>query len=106
ELAWRGLSITPDGHHTLKMLLAIGSGVGEGEFVNRAQAMSARNGRAMSNEATARVRLVPDPALDCTDVIGKVFDDANRNGLQDDGEAGIAGARLATARGPLAVTDQ
>jgi hypothetical protein len=80
--------------------------VGEGEFVNRAQAVSALTGRAMSNEATARVRIVPDPALDCTDVIGKVFDDANRNGLQDDGEPGIAGARVATARGLLAVTDQ
>jgi hypothetical protein len=106
ELEWRGLSVTANGHHTLKMLMAIGSGVGEGEFVNRAQAMSALNGRPMSNEATARVRLVPDPALDCTDVIGKVFDDANRNGLQDDGEPGIAGARVATARGLLAVTDQ
>jgi uncharacterized repeat protein (TIGR01451 family) len=106
ELAWHGLSITADGHHTLKLLLAIGSGVGEGEFVNRAQAMSAVTGRAMSAEAAARVRIVPDPALDCTDVIGKVFDDANRNGLQDDGERGIAGARVATARGLVAMTDQ
>ena len=51
------------------------------------------------------MRIVPDPALDCTDVIGKVFDDENRNGLQDDGEAGIPGVRLATARGLLATTD-
>ena len=88
------------------MLLAVGAGVGEGEFVNRAQAMSALTGGAVSAEATATVRIVPDPALDCTDVIGKVFDDANRNGLQDDGEPGIPGVRLATARGLLATTDQ
>jgi uncharacterized repeat protein (TIGR01451 family) len=106
ELSWPGLTVTPDGRHTLMLLLAVGSGVGEGEFVNRAQAMSALTGNPLSGEATATVRIVPDPALDCTDVIGKVFDDQNRNGLQDEGEAGIPQARLATARGLLATTDQ
>jgi uncharacterized repeat protein (TIGR01451 family) len=106
ELVWTGLTVTPDDRHTLVLLLAVGSGVGEGEFVNRAQALSARTGRAMSGEASATVRIVPDPALDCTDVTGKVFDDANRNGLQDEGELGIPQVRLATARGLLATTDQ
>src|SRR5688572_24942053 len=105
ELAWTGLDVTTDRRHELVLLLAVGSGVGEGEFVNRAQAMSALTGDALSGEATATVRIVPDPALDCTDVIGKVFDDANRNGLQDEGEAGIPQVRLATARGLLATTD-
>jgi hypothetical protein len=59
----------------------------------------------LSEEATATVRLVPDPTFDCTDVTGKVFDDANRNGYQDSGEAGIPGARLVTARGLTAKTD-
>jgi hypothetical protein len=80
--------------------------VSEGEFVNRAQAVHTLTGRLLSNEASATVRIVPDPDLDCTDVIGKVFDDANRNGAQDAGERGIGGVRLATARGLLAVTDQ
>jgi uncharacterized repeat protein (TIGR01451 family) len=106
ELAWSGLTVTPDGRHEIRLLLAVGSGVGEGEFVNRAQAMSALTGGAISTEASARVRIVPDPALDCTDVIGKVFDDTNRNGVQDLGEPGIPQVRLATARGLLATTDQ
>jgi uncharacterized repeat protein (TIGR01451 family) len=105
ELAWTGLDVTTDRRHELLLLLAVGSGVGEGEFVNHAQAMSAATGRAMSTEASATVRIVPDPALDCTDVIGKVFDDANRNGIQDEGERGIPQVRLATARGLLATTD-
>ena len=89
------------------LLLAVGSGVGEGEFVNRAQAMSALTGSALSGEASATVRIVPDPALDCTDVIGKVFDDGNRNGLQDEGEqrhparASRDGARLARDDGSI-----
>jgi uncharacterized repeat protein (TIGR01451 family) len=105
ELAWTGLTVTPDQRHTLMLLLAVGAGVSEGEFVNRAQAMSALTGRTLSGEAQATVRIVPDPALDCTDVVGKVFDDANRNGLQDEGERGIPQVRLATARGLLATTD-
>jgi uncharacterized repeat protein (TIGR01451 family) len=105
ELLWTGLTVTADGRQTLMLLLAVGSGVGEGEFVNRAQAMHLLTGRPLSGEATATVRIVPDPALDCTDVIGKVYDDQNRNGLQDRGEPGIPGVRLATARGLLATTD-
>jgi hypothetical protein len=87
------------------MLLAVGAGVGEGEFVNRVQAAHQLTGNALSNEATATVRIVPDPDFDCTDVTGKVFDDANRNGLQDPGERGLGGVRIATARGLLATTD-
>jgi uncharacterized repeat protein (TIGR01451 family) len=106
DLTWQGLSATADGKHTLMLLLAVGSGVSEGEFVNHAHAVHTLTGRVLSNEASATVRIVPDPDLDCTDVIGKVFDDANRNGVQDAGERGIGGVRLATARGLLAVTDQ
>jgi uncharacterized repeat protein (TIGR01451 family) len=106
ELTWTGLTVTPDGRHTLVLLLAVGSGVGEGEFVNRAQAVHVLTGNPLSGEAAATVRIVPDPALDCTDVIGKVFDDHNRNGSQDRGEIGIPGVRLATARGLLATTDE
>ena len=37
----------------LLLLLAVGAGVTEGEFVNRAQALSGLTGNAMSGEATA-----------------------------------------------------
>jgi hypothetical protein len=73
--------------------------------VNHAHA-SHVTGAVMSGEATATVRLVPDSTFDCTDVIGKVFRDANRNGVQDDGEDGLPGVRLVTARGLAATTDR
>ena len=38
--------------------------VREGEFVNRAQAVNSLTGGLMSEEATATVRLVPDPTFD------------------------------------------
>jgi uncharacterized repeat protein (TIGR01451 family) len=106
ELRWDGLVIAGLEVRTVKLLLAVGAGVSEGEFVNRAQVVHGVTGDAMSGVATATVRVVPDPTFDCTDVTGKVFNDANRNGLQDDGEDGLPGVRVATVRGLQATTDQ
>jgi uncharacterized repeat protein (TIGR01451 family) len=105
ELAWSGVTVSSTGQHTLQLLLAVGAGVSEGEYVNRAQAISELTGNALSGEATATVRVVPDATFDCTDVTGKVFDDVNRNRFQDNGERGLAGVRVVTARGLAATTD-
>ena len=106
ELIWSDLLLATDERHTIKLLLAAGAGITDGEFVNRALAVNALSGTVLSAEATATVRLVPDPTFDCADVSGKVFDDANRNGYQDTEEAGLAGVRLVTARGLAATTDK
>jgi CshA-type fibril repeat protein len=45
-------------------------------------------------------------AFVCSDVIGKVFDDRNQDGRQDEGEPGIAGAHLATVNGDIITTDE
>ena len=73
ELYWSNLSFDTTDQHTVVLLLAVGAGVSEGEFVNRAQAMNTFTGRALSGEATATVRIVPDATFDCTDVTGKVY---------------------------------
>jgi uncharacterized repeat protein (TIGR01451 family) len=106
ELSWTDLDIAGLQVRTVKLLLAVGAGVTEGEYVNRAQVVHGLTGTAVSGEATATVRVVPDPTFDCTDVTGKVFNDANRNGRQDDGEDGLPGVRVVTARGLQATTDQ
>ena len=87
------------------MVAGVGVGVGEGEYVNQVIAQQGVGGRALSNLATAAVRVVPDALFDCTDVIGTVYDDKNANGYQDDGEPGIANARVATVNGLLVTTD-
>jgi uncharacterized repeat protein (TIGR01451 family)/fimbrial isopeptide formation D2 family protein len=134
QLTWSNLSFAGGANHTVVLLLAVGAGVGEGEFVNRAQAYApatgtlvnraqapaavtrallnraqapaAITGNPVSAEATATVRVVPDSTFDCTDVIGKVFDDANGNGRQDPGEKGLPGVRVVTTRGLAAITDE
>jgi uncharacterized repeat protein (TIGR01451 family) len=105
ELVWSDLGVGSVSRRSLLLLLAVGAGVGEGTYVNRAQAISSLTGTALSGEASATVRVIPDPTFDCTDVTGKVFDDANRNGVQDPGEPGLPGVRLVTARGLVATTD-
>jgi uncharacterized repeat protein (TIGR01451 family)/fimbrial isopeptide formation D2 family protein len=134
QLTWSNLNFAGGAHHTILVLLAVGAGAGEGEFVNhaqafnvvagtavnrvqasaaltrtpvkRAQAPAAVLGSQISADATATVRVVSDTTFDCTDVIGKVFDDANGNGHQDPGEKGIPGVRVLTTRGLAAVTDE
>jgi len=105
ELIWSDLAVDRQEQHELLVILAVGAGVSEGEFVNRVQAVHMLTASALSNEASATVRVVPDPTFDCTDVTGKVFDDANRNGLQDPGETGLPGVRVVSARGLAATTD-
>ena len=105
QLTWSGLAFGTTDEHVITLLLAVGAGVGEGEFVNRARVWNGLTDRPLSGEATATVRVVPDPTFDCTDIIGKVFDDANRNGHQDEGEGGLGGVRLVSARGLAATTD-
>ena len=106
RLSWTGLTFAGTEIRTVKLLLAVGGGVTEGEYVNRAQVVNGGTGNALSGVARATVRVIPDPTFDCTDVTGKVFNDANRNGVQDDGEEGLPGVRVVTARGLVATTDQ
>ena len=106
QLVWSGLNFDSDDHPTITLLLAVGAGVGEGEFTNRAQVLQGVTGQPMSGVATATVRVVADQTFDCTDVFGKVFDDVNRNGYQDSGEKGLPGVRVLTAQGLAAKTDE
>ncbi|HKW61016.1 MAG TPA: SdrD B-like domain-containing protein [Candidatus Acidoferrum sp.] len=106
QLVWNGVSFGNSDRRTLVMFLAVGAGVSEGEFINRAQVLDGVTGKALSSEATATVRVVPDQTFDCTDVFGKVFNDVNRNGVQDNGEDGLAGVRVVTATGLAATTDR
>jgi uncharacterized repeat protein (TIGR01451 family) len=104
-LSWSAQSFAPKEKKTYTLVLVVGAGVGDGDYVNQAFALGGVTNTTISNLATATVRVVPDPTFDCPDVIGKVFDDKNANGYQDQGETGIPNVRLATPRGLLVTTD-
>mgnify|MGYP001812491504 FL=1 len=106
QLVWDNLELQVDARHTIQFLLVVGSGVSEGEYVNRALVLNTATGGTISGTAKAKVQVIPDPDFDCTDVIGKVFDDGNLNGRQDTGEKGLPGVRVVTARGLIATADE
>ena len=106
SLTWSNLTFTSSQERVVKLILVVGAGVSEGEYVNQAWVLNNLVNAIVSNIATATVRVVPDPTFDCSDIIGKVFDDRNANGYQDEGEPGVAGVRVATVRGLLVTTDE
>lgn len=106
QLTWSNLQLTSNTKRVIQLLLIVGSGVKEGKYVNRAQVFNTVTGGAGSPVASATVRVIPDPTLDCSDVIGKVFDDANVNGYQDEGEMGLPGVRVVSTSGLIVTTDK
>ncbi|MFA5794083.1 MAG: right-handed parallel beta-helix repeat-containing protein [Candidatus Brocadiia bacterium] len=90
---------------TLRYQLVVGAGALFGEYKNIASA-AYYNGRSVSNEAIAKVRVIPDPLFDYATIIGKVFMDANDNGIQDEGEVGMANVKIMTEDGITIITDK
>jgi uncharacterized repeat protein (TIGR01451 family) len=103
-VTWPAETFQPKEKKTYTLVLVVGAGVGDSDYVNRAF-VAGPGGPAVSNVAAATVQVVPDPTLDCPDIIGKVFDDKNANGYQDEGEPGIPGVRMATPDGLLVTSD-
>jgi large repetitive protein len=106
ELRWLRQTIPANGTVIYKLTAVVGAGVTNGDRVNTGVARNGLNATEISNRGQAVVSIVPSAIFDCSEVIGKVYDDLNGNGYQDKDEPGIAGARLATVNGELITTDE
>lgn len=110
-LTWADLTV-PAGEDTVVVTLnaRVSSAAGLGELTNVATTLDSVTGIALSPQATATVVLRPEAIFDCSDIIGKVFDDRNANGYQDEGtargEPGLAHVRLVTQTGSIITTDE
>ena len=105
KLEWRDQAIPANGAVRYNLSVVIGAGVTGGEKVNTGVAENGADGTAISNRGTAVVSIVPSAVFDCSELLGKVFEDRNRNGYQDKDEPGVPGVRLATVNGQLITTD-
>jgi uncharacterized repeat protein (TIGR01451 family) len=130
-LFWDGVTVPPSGAVTATLSARVTQGASAGEHVNRASARDPATGAALAPVATATVRILPEAVFDCGDVIGKVFDDRNGDGYQNDpgpapivsddvfagkagpaalaetwGEPGIPAVRLAGVDGTIITTDE
>ncbi|MCB1400933.1 MAG: DUF11 domain-containing protein, partial [Rhodobacteraceae bacterium] len=83
SLTFDAITLAPEETVTIMLSARVASTAEPGDLVNRADALDAVSGAALAPTATATVRLAPEHVFDCSDVIGKVFDDRDRDGYQD-----------------------
>ena len=99
-----GIDVAVGESATVVYYLRVGAGTGTGVHTNRITAIDGQN-RSIGNVASADVEISADPLLDESLVVGTVFDDRNGNGVQETGERGIPGVRVAAVEGLLMETD-
>ena len=105
ELILNDIDFAPNETRTWNLVLVVGAGVNDGLHTNNAFVRDALD-TEVTERAQAVVQMSVDPLFDCSELIGKVYDDKNKDGHQDEDEPGLAGVRLATATGLLVTTDQ
>ena len=105
ELVWSGQNFASGATTTVTLSLIVGASVTGDEFVNSAYIRDPNSNGELSNIAKSAVKLEIEPVFQCSDIIGRVFEDTNRDGYYDDGEPGLAGVRIASVSGLLITTD-
>ena len=99
------VALGPNAEVVIRVQMLALSSAGPGKHTNRA-IVNGLDGDPLAPEARADIEITVEPVFDCGDIVGKVFDDVNENGYQDDGEPGLPGVRIATVRGSLVTTDK
>jgi large repetitive protein len=87
---------------TLTYRARIGPGALQGDGINHASAYA---GPVNSNQASTRTIVQGGVFSDQGYIVGKVFADCNRNGIQDKGELGIPGVRMYLEDGTFVISD-
>lgn len=104
-LRFEGQTLSIGGDAALSYAVRVGANAQIGDKQNEIYAVT-QNGQRISTISRARITVRPEPIFDCSEVIGRVFLDVNRNGRQDDGETGVGAARVVTTRGTLITADE
>lgn len=89
---------------TIEYRVQIGPNALNGDGINRAVAVDHSGVR--SNEAQAKVNVKPGVFTTDAFVVGKVYTDCNRNGMQDKGELGVPGVLIYMEDGTYVITDR
>lgn len=97
-------SLKPNTEIKVQYRVQIGPNALNGDGINRVQAKD--EGGQTSNEASAKIDVRPGALIQDGFIIGKVFVDCNKNGVQDNGEQGVPGVRLYLEDGSFIVTDR
>jgi uncharacterized repeat protein (TIGR01451 family) len=84
-LGFTAVNIGPKEILRIRYLLRASIGTTFGKYVNTAHAVS--GGKIVSNHDSASVEIIPDALFDTATIIGKVFEDINGDGYQEDATA-------------------
>ncbi|MGI9915771.1 hypothetical protein [Vibrio owensii] len=85
KLMFTSLNFDPGEKLRIRYLLRVSVGATFGDYINTA--VSKVDGLAVSNEDSAKVTVEPDKVFDTSSIIGKVFEDHNKDGFQADATA-------------------
>ncbi len=96
-------SIATGSQPVLTYRVRVGAGSLGGTGTNTAEAAS---GAVRSNSSSVRVQVTGGVFSSKAYLIGKVYADCNRDGIQDAGDPGIPGVRIFLENGTYAVTDE
>jgi len=113
RLDWPIPDMTPGAAVTLNFLARVGAGIAAGTVSNSARVTGTYLGRALSSKTvTAKVRIAEGVFSSKGIILGKVFFDADGDGMQSNdprngktSEIGIAGAKLLLEDGSYVETD-
>jgi uncharacterized repeat protein (TIGR01451 family) len=94
------------GFASLSYQLVVGAGASPGSYENAAVAYDACPTCAISNESRAAVAVEDDPLFTLATVIGRVFEDSDRDGRQGRDERGVASAVVVMDEGTYVTTDR
>src|SRR5690606_8523839 len=75
-----------------------------GRHVSRFQLLDT-NGNPVAAESTATIELLDQEGPACSDIVGRVFEDADRNGVADRDERGVSGVSILVDSVERAKTD-
>ncbi|MEO1238533.1 MAG: SdrD B-like domain-containing protein, partial [Pseudomonadota bacterium] len=134
RITWPDLIIPGSGAITVTLEARILNGARSGNLTNVVDLIDPATGNRVAPPAEATVRILPEAVFDCSEVIGRVYEDHNGNGRQDPEaggaitnqdifngkfggkagpaispqdlvEEGVPNARLATVDGTIITTD-
>ncbi len=103
---WQGLSLDAGEALEIKYTLVVGTGLNVGESaVNKARTVHDITELMISNQVEAVVEVRGEPLFNNSIILGKVFYDVNRDGVQSEGEDGLADIGIYTVSGQYIRTD-
>ncbi|NND70414.1 MAG: hypothetical protein HKN43_02440, partial [Rhodothermales bacterium] len=101
---FEAFNMSPDERVLIRYTTRVGTGVANGEHTN---IVTVTPPQIPPIRVPEKVTVIGDPIFEKTTVIGKVFNDLDGDGWQDEkaGELGVPGVRLATVSGLTVETD-